>query len=82
MKTILHGKLYDVRNEGKYAQAILKSNDGTDTILYLKPIGLNILKGYEERSYTVRVKGWNAQHVQKGNSFYVTNLTGYLKASA
>ncbi|ANQ51216.1 hypothetical protein MY04_3872 [Flammeovirga sp. MY04] len=82
MKTILHGKLYDVRNEGEYAQAILKSDDGLVTLLYLKPVGLNILKGYEERSYTVRVKGWNAESVQKGNSFYVTNLTGYFKVSA
>ncbi|NLR89891.1 MULTISPECIES: hypothetical protein [Flammeovirga] len=81
MKTILHGVLSDVRYEGQQAMAILKTENGQDTVLYLRPIGLKIIQGYAERSFTVRVKGWKS-HESIDDGIYVTNLTGYLKASA
>ena len=81
MKTILHGILSNVKYDGQQAMAVLKSENGANTILYLKPVGLKILQGYAEREFTVRVKGWkNTDSINQ--EFHVTNLTGYLRASA
>lgn len=80
MKTVIRGILSDVYSNGSYAFAILNTIDGQRLELILKPVGLKILKGYAERSFTVRVKGW-MQEEQYYSGFHVTNLTGYLRAS-
>ncbi|AZQ60931.1 hypothetical protein EI427_01485 [Flammeovirga pectinis] len=80
MRTILKGILSDVRREGNKTLATLRSENGNDTLLVLKPIGEKILKGYAERSFTVRVKGWMQEELHQ--SFHVTNLTGYLKIAS
>ncbi|KXX71617.1 hypothetical protein AVL50_04915 [Flammeovirga sp. SJP92] len=80
MKTVVRGILSNVQDNGKNAFAVLNTFDGQQLELILKPVGLKILKGYAERAFTVRVKGWMQEEAYH-TGFHVTNLTGYLKAS-